>query len=82
MVPAEALVNQAGKAAGAWVVSADGMHAELRELSLGLLQRENYIAVDSGILPGDLVILPPHAGLHGGRRIAPSIRNAPQAPSS
>ncbi len=53
----------------AWVVTKDGSHVEKRNLVLGTLRRDGYVAVTSGLLAGELLVLPPHDRLETGRRI-------------
>jgi len=65
MAPEAAL----GEENAAWVVGIDGSHAEKRVLELGTLRRDGYVSVTSGLLAGDLLILPPHHKLEAGRRV-------------
>ena len=69
MVPESALVSSTGDAATLWVISADGDTAARREVAVGSVKREGCIAITSGLLPGELVILPPHDRLAQGRRV-------------
>ncbi|MEZ5326094.1 MAG: efflux RND transporter periplasmic adaptor subunit [Verrucomicrobiales bacterium] len=71
MVPSECLINRDGGNATAWVVSPEGSRAMLRKVELGDMELDGYIAVRSGLLAGELLILPPHDGLEEGRRIEP-----------
>jgi len=66
MAPEAALASPDGRA---WILSPDGSHAEDRALELGPLRRDGHVAVASGLLAGELLILPPHAQLEAGRRV-------------
>ncbi len=80
MIPEAAMIPSsnpsAPNAASAWVIAADGVTATKRTLQPGTLKHEDHVAIDSGILPGELVILPPHDQLTEGRRVRPG--QAPQ----
>ena len=69
MVPEEAVIHTTGEAAHTWVISARGDTATRRAVVPGLLKRDGFVAIGSGILPGELVILPPHGHLKEGRRV-------------
>lgn len=65
MAPESAL----GSDNSAWVITKDGQHAEKRALAVGNLRREGYVSVTSGLLAGELIILPPHDKLVSDRRV-------------
>jgi HlyD family secretion protein len=69
MSPSGALIDRENNSATAWVVSPEGSRALRRKVGLGNLELDGYIAVRSGLLAGELLILPPHDGLEDGRRI-------------
>ncbi|RBP47765.1 RND family efflux transporter MFP subunit [Roseimicrobium gellanilyticum] len=69
MVPTAALFTAADKTTSLWVIAADGVTATRRSAQRGPLEREGYISITTGILPGELVILPPHDQLTEGRRV-------------
>ncbi len=71
MAPAAALIDRDRERAAAWVVDAAGSRAARRELELGRLEVDGYLAVRAGLRAGELLILPPHEGLAEGRRIDP-----------
>ncbi|MDA0812439.1 MAG: efflux RND transporter periplasmic adaptor subunit [Verrucomicrobia bacterium] len=71
MAPIEGLIDRDGSNANAWVVSPDGSRALRRGVELGSLEIDGYVAVRSGLLAGERLILPPHDGLEKGRRIEP-----------
>ena len=52
-----------------WVLSADGNHAEEREVTYGSEIREAFIEVSSGLRPGDKIILQPPAEIKAGDRV-------------
>jgi len=52
-----------------WVLSADGNHAEEREVTYGPEIREACIEVSSGLRPGDQIILQPPAEIKAGDRV-------------
>lgn len=68
-VPLNALVDRAGSQAAAWTVSADGKRAMLKNITLGRREVDGHVAIETGLLAGELVILPPHDDLKTGRRI-------------
>ena len=71
MVPAAALITATtpDKATSLWVVSTDSPTATKRSVQRGTLEREGYVSITTGVLPGELVILPPHDQLTEGRRV-------------
>ena len=72
MAPVVGLVDRNQNRATAWVVDADGSRAVRRDVELGSLEIDGYVAVRSGLLAGELLILPPHGGLEEGRRVEPT----------
>lgn len=76
MAPVDCLIDRENRSAKAWVVSAEGSRATLREVELGSLEVERHIAVLAGLLAGERLIRPPHSGLEEGRRI--KIKQAPR----
>ena len=75
MAPLSCFVNREDGRATAWVVSPDGSRAHLRQLELGRVEVEGYVAVQAGLLAGERLILPPHDGLEEGRRIRTTTPN-------
>ncbi len=73
MAPIDGLIDRENNTATAWVVSPDGSRALRRTVELGSLELEGYVAVQSGLLAGERLILPPHDGLEEGRRIKTSV---------
>jgi multidrug resistance efflux pump len=71
MVPTTALITAttSDKATALWVIATDGTTATKRAVQRGSLEREGYVSISTGILPGELVILPPHDQLTEGRRV-------------
>jgi multidrug efflux pump subunit AcrA (membrane-fusion protein) len=74
MIPEEAVITSSSSittttSATAWVIASDGVTASRRTIQLGTLKHEAHVSIDSGILPGELLILPPHDHLTEGRRI-------------
>lgn len=65
MAPLECIIDRST----AWVVSPDGSRAQLRNLELGNLELDGYVAVRNGLLAGERLILPPHDNLEEDRRI-------------
>ncbi|MEN3941575.1 efflux RND transporter periplasmic adaptor subunit [Prosthecobacter sp. SYSU 5D2] len=72
MVPIAAITSEEDAKAILWVVGMDGVTASKRAVSLGSVIREDYRAIVSGVLPGELVIFPPYEGLKEGGRVKPS----------
>jgi RND family efflux transporter MFP subunit len=73
MVPEAAVIPGADAGAALWIVGSDGVTAGRRSVTLGALKREGHVAVSSGVLSGELIILPPHDQLAEGRRVSPSL---------
>lgn len=73
MVPEQAVIQEGESRAMLWVVARDGVSASRREIKTGTFKREGHVAVASGVLPGELVILPPHHELSEGRRVRPTL---------
>lgn len=73
MVPESALTSggEGNGEAALWLVAPDGHTALHRTVKLGSHRIQDHVAVISGVLAGDLVILPPHGGLTDGRRVRP-----------
>lgn len=73
MVPEAALIHDADGKGGAalWMVAPDGHTALRRPVTPGVLRIQDHVAVTSGVLAGDLVILPPHDALADGSRVRP-----------
>jgi HlyD family secretion protein len=73
MVPAAALVTdgtpQKATVTSLWVISPDNSTATKRNVQRGPIEREGYVSITTGVLPGELVILPPHDQLTEGRRV-------------
>ncbi|QIF01083.1 efflux RND transporter periplasmic adaptor subunit [Roseimicrobium sp. ORNL1] len=78
MVPATALVTDSTpqKATSLWVISPDNSTATKRPAQRGPIEREGYVSITSGVLPGEFVILPPHDHLTEGRRVR--VTGSPQ----
>jgi multidrug efflux pump subunit AcrA (membrane-fusion protein) len=75
MAPSECLIDRDHERATAWVVGTNDSRAERRELELGHLEIDGYIAVRTGLLAGEALIRPPHDGIKEGHRIKPVRRN-------
>lgn len=71
-VPIASLLERNGNRAAVWTVSPDGRRALRKAVVLRSQEANGHIALESGLLAGEQVILPPHAGLADGRRITPS----------
>ncbi|WP_265595630.1 efflux RND transporter periplasmic adaptor subunit [Verrucomicrobium sp. BvORR106] len=73
MVPESAVISAAGEKGedSLWLVAPDGHTAIHRKVQLGTPRIQDHVAIASGVLAGDLVILPPHVGLADGRRVRP-----------
>lgn len=71
MVPEEAILANANGTTMVWMISPEGTTASQRSVTLGTERREGFVAIASGLLPGELVILPPHDPLTEGRRVRP-----------
>jgi HlyD family secretion protein len=69
MVPEAAVIPGPDDSATVWAIWPDGVTASKRSVTLGTLKREDHVAVSSGVLPGELIILPPHDQLAEGRRV-------------
>lgn len=69
MVPEDCLFGLEGENAHAWVVSVDGERAERRTLEIGRYKQNGHVMIRNGVLAGELLIKPPHAGLDDGQRI-------------
>lgn len=73
MVPAAALVMDGNPpqatATSLWVITPGNSTATKRAAQRGPIEREGYVSITTGILPGELVILPPHDHLTEGRRV-------------
>jgi len=67
--PLAGLIERSSNSASAWVVSADGKRANRKSITLGDREMAGHVAIESGLLAGELIILPPHQGLSEGRRI-------------
>lgn len=65
--PIDALLDQTGAAARAWVVEDE--RAQLRKLETGSEERDGHLHIIAGLRPGDRVILPPFNNLKEGKRI-------------
>ena len=76
MAPMDALLDRAGGRATAWVVDAEWIaRDEARTRSSVRLEVDGHVATRSGLLAGELLVLPPHDRLAEGRRIAPARRD-------
>lgn len=73
MVPEQAVTQEAQGKASLWVVTPDGASAMRRSVSIGTHRHEGHISIATGILPGELVILPPHHELSEGRRVRSTL---------
>lgn len=75
MVPERALIwGGEGRGSGSvWVVAPDGRTTVLRHVTTGVLRIQDHVAVTSGVLAGELVILPPHDTLAEGGRVRPDF---------
>lgn len=73
MVPESAVIaaSDPNGEASLWLVAPDGHTAIHRTVQLGTHRIQDHVAIASGVLAGDLVILPPHVGLADGRRVRP-----------
>lgn len=69
LVSEKALLDPSGGRARVWIVDATDLRVEPRDIQLGNEETEGYIAVVSGLLPGDRVVLNPPPGLKAGSRI-------------
>jgi len=69
MVPEASVITEGGSTASLWAIAPDGTTASRRSVTVGSVKREGYVAIDSGLLAGELVILPPFDGLSHGRRV-------------
>jgi multidrug efflux pump subunit AcrA (membrane-fusion protein) len=74
MVPASALTTTTTApdkttTASLWVISPGNSTATKRTAQRGPIEREGYVSITTGILPGEFVILPPHDHLTEGRRV-------------
>ncbi|HYF34536.1 MAG TPA: HlyD family efflux transporter periplasmic adaptor subunit [Prosthecobacter sp.] len=72
MVPEDAVTRE-GPTAVVWAIAADGTSAERRNVIVGSVKRDGYVGIASGVLPGELVILPPHDRLSQGTRVKPTL---------
>lgn len=68
-VPSNVIRNRSGDEAVVWKLSADTRHAVRQAVTLGQGERDGHVAVRSGLLPGDRVIVNPPAQLQDGARI-------------
>ncbi|MEX0325818.1 MAG: efflux RND transporter periplasmic adaptor subunit [Puniceicoccaceae bacterium] len=69
LVPVAAMFDRSGEAASVWVVGPDGKRAALRQLKLLGEERDGYAFVNSGLRPGDRVIVQSSGNLKAGKRI-------------
>ncbi|MEX0330599.1 MAG: efflux RND transporter periplasmic adaptor subunit [Puniceicoccaceae bacterium] len=69
LVPVAALFDRNGQRASTWVVAPDGNRASLREVALLGEERDGYAFIQSGLLPGDRVIVRSSGNLKEGKRI-------------
>jgi multidrug resistance efflux pump len=75
LVPSRALMDRDGRTASVWVVDESGRRAERRNLRLGKVVRDGYVAATDGVRPGDRVVLDPAPGLREGERIRHATHN-------
>jgi multidrug resistance efflux pump len=69
LVPGSALFGRSGSEASVWAVDSSGDRIELRRVSLTGEDREGYLVLNSGLRPGDRVVLSPSTDLRDGTRI-------------
>lgn len=67
-VPESALFDRAGSEAILWTLDDSGKLAELREVMLGV-EKDGYVHIKKGLLPGEFVIPDPPNDLEAGQRI-------------
>jgi multidrug efflux pump subunit AcrA (membrane-fusion protein) len=68
-------MDRDGRTASVWVVDETGRRAERRNLMLGDVVRDGYVAAIEGLRPGDRVVLDPAPGLREGERIRHAAHN-------
>jgi multidrug efflux pump subunit AcrA (membrane-fusion protein) len=69
MVPRSALLDQADGEASVWVVDPSGRRIGLRRVRLTDKESDGYVVLQSGLRPGDRVVVRPSADLSDGTRI-------------
>jgi RND family efflux transporter MFP subunit len=69
MVPRSALLDEADGEASVWVVDQSSRRIELRSVKLTEEERGGYVVIQSGLRPGDRVVVRPSADLRNGTRI-------------
>jgi len=75
-VPEAALVDRSDREAVVWTLDVEGRHLRRRSVRLGAEKREGYLAVESGLEPGDRVVVDPSRALAEGQRVEPRISSS------
>ncbi len=73
LAPVNALDNSANNHAALWIIGTDSLRLERRDVRTGRFRRDDWIEVESGLLPGERIVLPPHDDLVEGRRVRPRL---------
>ena len=68
-VPPNVIRNRNGAEAEVWKLSADTRYAVRQSVTLGSGERDGHLPVQTGLLPGDRVIINPPAKLRDGARV-------------
>ena len=68
-MPLDTILDRAGDDASVWAVTPNGNRATRKAIVLGKLELEGHVLLQTGLLAGERLILPPHDGLAEGRRI-------------
>lgn len=74
-VPSSALLNREREKAILWTLDASGKKAEKRQVALGSEERDDYILISEGLLPGEFVLIRPPSDLVAGERLKISTQS-------